>query len=92
VRLDGERKIYQRDADSGYCIRFHFCPIAAARSIGKETATLRSAGSRWVRSTRRPSHRLATRSGRSRCIRGSACHRGSTTTGKADHRPRKSEK
>jgi hypothetical protein len=26
VRLDGERKIYERDADSGYCIRFHFCP------------------------------------------------------------------
>ena len=26
VRLDGERKIYERDADSGYCIGFHFCP------------------------------------------------------------------
>jgi hypothetical protein len=26
VRLDGERKIYDRDADSGYRIRFHFCP------------------------------------------------------------------
>jgi hypothetical protein len=26
VRLDGERKIYERDADSGYRIRFHFCP------------------------------------------------------------------
>jgi hypothetical protein len=25
VRLDGERKIYERDADSGYRIRFHFC-------------------------------------------------------------------
>ena len=26
VRLDGERKIYEREADSGYEIRFHFCP------------------------------------------------------------------
>jgi hypothetical protein len=26
VRLDGERKIFERDADSGYRIRFHFCP------------------------------------------------------------------
>jgi hypothetical protein len=26
VRLDGERKIDERDADSGYRIRFHFCP------------------------------------------------------------------
>jgi len=25
-RLDGERKICERDADSGYRIRFHFCP------------------------------------------------------------------
>jgi hypothetical protein len=26
VRLDGERKVYERDAYSGYRIRFHFCP------------------------------------------------------------------
>ncbi len=26
VRLEGERKIYQRGAASGYRIRFHFCP------------------------------------------------------------------
>ena len=26
VRLDGERTVYERDADSGYRIRFHFCP------------------------------------------------------------------
>jgi len=26
VRLDGEGKVYERDADSGYRIRFHFCP------------------------------------------------------------------
>ena len=26
VRLDGERKVYERDGDSGFRIRFHFCP------------------------------------------------------------------
>jgi hypothetical protein len=26
VRLEGERKIYERDADSGNRIRFYFCP------------------------------------------------------------------
>ena len=26
VRLEGERKIYEREADSGNRIRFHFCP------------------------------------------------------------------
>src|SRR6516164_5432765 len=26
VRLDGEPKIYEREADTGYRIRFHFCP------------------------------------------------------------------
>jgi len=26
VRLDGEQKMYERDADSGNRIRFHFCP------------------------------------------------------------------
>jgi hypothetical protein len=30
VRLDGEQKIYERDADSGYRIRFHFCPSCGA--------------------------------------------------------------
>jgi hypothetical protein len=26
VRIEGENKIYERDADSGFKIRFHFCP------------------------------------------------------------------
>jgi GNAT superfamily N-acetyltransferase len=30
VRLDGERKIYERDADTGYRIRFHFCPCCGS--------------------------------------------------------------
>src|ERR1700730_6463054 len=62
ARLDGERKIYERDADSGYRIRFHFCPTAAALSIGREIVILRSAGSQWVRSTRQPFLRPSTRS------------------------------
>ena len=33
VRLDGERKIYERDADSGYRIRFHFCPNSGTTLI-----------------------------------------------------------
>ena len=42
VGLDGERKIYERDADSGYRIRFHFPRVAAPPSIGKGTATQQS--------------------------------------------------
>jgi hypothetical protein len=86
VRLDGERKIYERDADSGYRIRFHFCPNCGSTVYWEGTATQRSAGSRRVHSTRRPFHRPATRSGRSRCIRGSVCRRGWTTISRADHR------
>jgi hypothetical protein len=26
VRVDGERRIYEREADTGYRIRFYFCP------------------------------------------------------------------
>ena len=26
VRIEGDNKIYERDADSGFKIRFHFCP------------------------------------------------------------------
>lgn len=26
VRIEGERKVYERPADSGFKIRFHFCP------------------------------------------------------------------
>ncbi len=26
VRIEGDRKVYARLADSGYDIRFHFCP------------------------------------------------------------------
>jgi hypothetical protein len=46
VRLDGDRKIYERDADSGCRIRFRFCPSCAPPFIGKGTATQRSAASR----------------------------------------------
>ncbi len=82
VRLDGERKVYERDADSGNRIRFHFCPNCGSTLYWEGDRN--PAGSRWARSTRRPFHRPATRSGRSRCIRGSACRRGWSTTSRAD--------
>lgn len=87
VRLDGERKIYERDADSGYrAFGFISARLAAALFFGKGTAILRSVESLWARLTHRPFRCPATRSGRSRCIRGSACRWGWTTTGKPDHR------
>jgi hypothetical protein len=73
VRLDGERKIYERDADSGYRIRFHFCPSCGTTLYWEGDRNPASAESQWVRSTHRHFRRPATRSGRSRCIRGSAC-------------------
>jgi hypothetical protein len=30
VRLGGERRIYEREADTGYRIRFHFCPTCGS--------------------------------------------------------------
>jgi hypothetical protein len=75
VRLYGERKIYKREADSGYRIRFHFCPNCGSTVYWEETATERSAGSLWVHSTYRHFHRPATRFGRSRYIPGLACRR-----------------
>ena len=86
VRLDGERKIYERGADSGYRIRFHFCPSCGTTLYWEGDRTQRSAESQWVHSTRQPFHRPATRSGRSQCIRGWACRRQWTTTRRADHR------
>jgi hypothetical protein len=44
VRLDGERKIYERDADSGYRIRFHFLPELRQHALlgrGPESCGLR---------------------------------------------------
>jgi hypothetical protein len=87
VRVDGVRKIYERDADSGYRIRFHFARVAAPLPIGKGTATQWSAESQWARSTHRHFRRPAIRPGRRRSIRGSVCRRGWTTSARADHRP-----
>jgi hypothetical protein len=47
VRLDGERKIYERDADSGYRIGFHFCPSCGTTLYwegGPQPSGLRSRG------------------------------------------------
>src|SRR6185295_13267454 len=58
--------------------------IAAARSIGKETATPQLVGWQWGHSTHRPFSRLATRSGKSRCIHGwSTSEDGASSAGSA---------
>jgi hypothetical protein len=36
VRLEGERKIYERDADSGHRVRFHFCPSCGTTLYGED--------------------------------------------------------
>jgi hypothetical protein len=86
VRLDGGRKVYERNADSVIAFDFISARIAAPRSIGRETAILRSAEWPWALSRSRLSRRPAIRSGRSRCIRGSGCRRIWSTTGRVDHR------
>ena len=63
---------------------FIFAQVAVPPFIG--IATRRSVESQWVRSTRRHFHRPATRSGRSRSIRGLAYRRGWNTISRADHR------
>jgi hypothetical protein len=49
-RLDGERKIYDRDADTGHRIRFHFCPNCGSTLLrgGSQSSGLRGSG-RWFR-------------------------------------------
>jgi len=59
--------------------------IAAPPSIGRETAIL-SAEWPWALSISRLSRRPASRFGRSRCVRGLACRRLWSTTGRLDHR------
>ena len=44
VRLEGDRQIYEREADTGYRIRFHSARIAVARFPGRAIAILPSAG------------------------------------------------
>jgi hypothetical protein len=31
VRIEGDNKIYERDAESGFKIRFHFCPNCGSK-------------------------------------------------------------
>ena len=87
VRLDGERKVYEREADSGYRIRFHFCPNCGTTLYWEGDRNPVSAEWPWALSISRLSRRLAIRSGRSRCIVGSGCPRLWSITGRADHWP-----
>jgi hypothetical protein len=38
VRLEGERKIYERSGDSGYRIRFHFCPKCGSNAYFRQAS------------------------------------------------------
>ena len=67
VRLEGERKVFARGADSGNQIRFHFCPPCGSNLYWKGDRNP-------APSMSMPSRRRATRSGKNRCIPGSACH------------------
>ena len=89
VRLDGERKIYERDADSGYRIRFHFCPNCGSTLYGEGDRNPAvcgvAVGAFDTSAFSPPSDSIW----RSRCIGGSACRRVWSTTGRADHQSRK---
>jgi len=75
VRIEGDNKIYERDADSGFKIRFSFLPdlrqhhfVALAARTGRQqrllegvTGTPTSTGSRWAASPIRTSLRQPTR-------------------------------
>jgi hypothetical protein len=37
VRTEGEHKVYPRIADSGFTIRFHFCPVCGSNVFGEAT-------------------------------------------------------
>ena len=64
VRIEGDDKIYERDADSGFKIRFISARTAAATCSGKATKTPTSTGSRWAASPIRTSRRQPSRCGR----------------------------
>jgi len=84
VRLDGERKVYERAADSGYRIRFHFCPNCGSTLYWEGDRNPAVCGSQSARSTHRHFRRPATRSGRSRCVPGLVCRLEWNTTSRTD--------
>jgi len=85
-RLDGERKICERDADSGYRIRFHFCPNCGSTVYWEGDRNSAVCGVAVAHSTHRHFRRPTTRSLRNRCIRGWVCRPAWTTILRADHR------
>jgi hypothetical protein len=92
--IEGDNKFYERDADSGFKIRFHFCPNCGSTTSwhwlperagsnvfwGKSTVTPTSTGSRWVASPIRTFRRQLSRGGKRRCIRGSKWRRRPSTS------------
>ena len=73
VRLDGERRIFERGAHTGYRIRFHFCPNCGSTVYWEGDRNPRVCGVglarlKWERFPRR-----AILFSRSRCTTGSTC-------------------
>jgi hypothetical protein len=91
VRLDGERKVYERDADSGYRIRFHFCPNCGTTLYWEGDRNSAVCGVAVGALTPLPSRRPAIQFGKSRFIDGSGCRRLWNVTGTVDHQSRKLE-
>jgi hypothetical protein len=87
VRLDGERKIYERDADSGYRIRFHFCPNCGSTLYWEGDRNPAVCGVAVGAFDTSPLRRPAIRSGRNGCTHGSACRKGWSTISRADRLP-----
>jgi hypothetical protein len=72
VRIEGEHKIYARKGDSGFEIRFHFCPNCGS-SVFWAIAARQPAASRSAASPTRVSRPRFHPDMKSRCTRGWDC-------------------
>ena len=89
VRLDGERKVYERDADSGNRIRFHFCPNCGSTLYWEGDRNLAvcgvAVGAVDTTAFQPPADSIWEES----MYPGSHCRQRWITTGRPDHRSRK---
>jgi hypothetical protein len=76
VRIEGEHKIYARKGDSGFEIRFHFCPNCGTSVLWEGDRSPTTCGiAVGCFSPTRVSRRRLHQAGRSRCTRGWDCPR-----------------
>ena len=83
VRLDGVRKVYERGSDSGYPIRWHFCPDCGTTLYWEGDRNPAVCGVAVGAFPVDAFPRRAIRFSRSRCTPGSACRRKCCITRKA---------